>query len=119
MELVHAMSPEGNPTFYTQDEIERYSKEFYLGEKDLETDFTRDSKPCKPTCVEQFPLLGEKDVNKRLMGHFLQYQLRDLVKFLKEFDFQHSDYRGKKKYPFPCFISLISGDLLSTQNRCR
>ena len=41
---VHALSPETEPDFYAEDEIERYSEEFHLNEKDLETDFTRDVK---------------------------------------------------------------------------
>ena len=36
---VHAMSSKGDPEFYAEDEIERYSEESYLDEKDLETDF--------------------------------------------------------------------------------
>ena len=40
---VDALSSEGDPEFYAEDEIERYSEEFHLNEKDLETDFTRDS----------------------------------------------------------------------------
>ena len=39
---VHAMSSEGEPEFYAEDEIERYSEDFCLDEKDLETDFTKD-----------------------------------------------------------------------------
>ena len=50
---VHALSSEGDPDFYAEDEIERYSEEFYLNDKDLETDFTtRDAKSCRPTCDE-------------------------------------------------------------------
>ena len=41
---VHALSSEGDTDFYEEDEIERYSEEFYLNDKDLETDFTRDAK---------------------------------------------------------------------------
>ena len=40
---VHALSSEGDPEFYAEDEIERYSEEFHLNEKYLETDFTRNS----------------------------------------------------------------------------
>ena len=43
---VHALSSEGDPEFYAEDEIERHSEEFHLNEKDFETDFTRDSKSC-------------------------------------------------------------------------
>ena len=67
--VVHAMSSKGDPEFYAEDEIELYSEEFYLEEKDLETDFTKDSKSSQPPCDEQFPILREKDLNNRLIEH--------------------------------------------------
>ena len=85
------MSSEGYPDFYAEDETERYSEEFYLNEKDLETDFTRDAKSCQPTCDEQFPTFREKDYNNHLIEHFLQNQPKELVQYVKEFDFQFSD----------------------------
>ena len=89
---VYALSSEGDPDFYAEDEIERYSEEFYLNDKDLETDFTRDAKSCQPTCDEQFPTFREKDYNDHLIEHYLQYQPEELVQYVKEFDFfQFSD----------------------------
>ena len=88
---VHALSSEGDPDFYGEDEIERYSEEFYLNYKELETDFNRDAKSCQPTCDEQFPTFREKDYNNQLIGHHLQYQPKELVQYVKEFDFQFSD----------------------------
>ena len=88
---VHALSSEGDPEFYAEDEVERYSEEFYLDEKDLETDFTKDSKSCQPPCDEQFPILRERDLNNRLIEHYLRYQPKELVDYIKEFDFQYSD----------------------------
>ena len=88
---VHALSSEGDADFYAEDEIERYSEEFYLNDKDLETDFTRDAKSCQPTCDEQFPTFREKDYNIQLIEHYLQYQPKELVQYVKEFDFQFSD----------------------------
>ena len=88
---VHALSSEGDADFYAEDEIERYSEEFYLNDKDLETDFTRDAKSCQPTCDEQFPTFREKDYNNQLIEHYLQYQPKELVQYLKEFDFRFSD----------------------------
>ena len=52
---VYALSSEGDPDFYAQDETERYSEEFYFNDRDLETDFTRDAECCQSTCGEQFP----------------------------------------------------------------
>ena len=88
---VHAMSSEGDPEFYAEDEIERYSEDFHLDKKDLETDFTKESKSCQPPCDEQFPVLREKDLNNRLVEHFLQNQSKELVDYIKEFGFQYSD----------------------------
>ena len=70
--VVHAMSSEGDPEFYAEDEIERYSEEFYLDEADLKTDFTKDLKSCQPPCDEQFPIIREKDINNRLIEYYLQ-----------------------------------------------
>ena len=35
---VHALSSEGDPNFYVEDEVEQYSKEIHPHEKNLETD---------------------------------------------------------------------------------
>ena len=85
------MSSEGDPDFYAEDEIEKYSEKFYLKDKDLETDFTRDAKSRQPTCDEQIPTLREKDHNIQLIEHYLQYQSKEIVQYVKEFDFQFSD----------------------------
>ena len=61
------MSSKVDPEFYAEDETERYSEEIYLEEKTLKTDLTKDSKTCHPTCDEQFPVLGEKQINDRLI----------------------------------------------------
>ena len=88
---VHAPSAEGDAECYSDDEMERYSEEFLLGNRELGTDFTEDSKSCQPNCDEQFPVLREKDHNNRLVDHYLQYQSKELVTYVKEFDFQYSD----------------------------
>ena len=93
---VHALPSEGDPDFYAEDEIERCSEEFYLNDKDLETDFTRDAKSCQLTCGEQFPTFREKDYNIQLIEHYLQYQPKELVQYAKEFDFQFSDITDKE-----------------------
>ena len=80
---VHALSAEGDAEFHADDEIERYSEEFPLENRELETDFTKDSKSCQPTCDEQFPVLREKDHNNRLIDHYLQYQPKELINYVK------------------------------------
>ena len=85
---VHALSAEGDAEFYADDEIERYSEEFLLENSELETDFTKDSKSCQPTCDEQFPVIREKDHNDRLIDHYLQYQPKEITNYVKEFDFR-------------------------------
>ena len=101
---VHALSSEGDPKFYAEDEIERYSEEFYFNDKDLETDFTRDAKSCQPTCDEQFSTSREKDYNNQLIEHFLQYQPKELVQYVKEFDFQFSDITDEE---MTLFIDML------------
>ena len=86
---VHALFAEGEAEFYADDEIERYSEKFLLGNHELETDFTKDSKSCQATCDEQFPILREKDHNNRLIDHYLQYPPKELINYV--FDFQYSD----------------------------
>ena len=88
---VHALSAEGDAESYADDEIERYTEENLLENRELETDFTRDSKSCQPTCDEQFPVLRKKDHNNRLIDHYLQYQTKELIRYVKDFDFQYSD----------------------------
>ena len=88
---VHALSAEGDAEIYADDEIERYSEEFFLENRELETDFAKDSKSCQPTCDEQFPVLREKDHNNRLIDHYLQNQPKELINYVEEFDFQCSD----------------------------
>ena len=90
---VHALSSEGHADFYVEDEIESSSEEFYLNDKDLETDFTRlhHAKSCQPTCDEQFPMFREKDYNNRLIEYYLQFQPKEPLQYVKEFDFQFSD----------------------------
>ena len=79
---VHALSPEGDAEFHADDEIERYSEEFLLENRELETDFTQDSKSCQPTCDDQFRVLREKDHNDRLIDHSLQYQPKELINYV-------------------------------------
>ena len=89
---VHALSAEGDAEFYADDEIERYSKKILLEKPELEIDFTKDSKSCQPTtCDEQLPVLRKKDHSNRLIDHYLLYQSKELINYVKEFDFQYSD----------------------------
>ena len=88
---VHTLSAEGAAQFYADDEMERYSEDFLLENRELETDFTRDSKCCQPICDEQFPVFREKDHNNRLIHNYLQYQPKELINYVRDFDFQYSD----------------------------
>ena len=64
----------GDAEIYADDEIERFCEQFLLRHREFETDYTRDSNFCQPTCDEQFPVLREKDHNNRLIDHNLQHQ---------------------------------------------
>ena len=89
---VHAMSAE----FYAHNETELYSEDFILKNRELETDFTRDSKFPQPSCNEQFPVPREKDHHKRLFDDYLQYKPKELTNFVKAFNFQYSDNTDKE-----------------------
>ena len=93
---VHALFSEGDPDFYAEDEIERYIEEFYLHDRDLETDFFKDAKSCQPTCDQQFPIFGETEYNNHLIEHYWQYQPKEFVKYVKEFDFQFSNITNEE-----------------------
>ena len=71
---IHAMSAEGDPQFYAEDEIDRYSEELHFNGRELETDFFSDAKSCQPDCDEEFPVLRSKEQNEALIEHYLQYQ---------------------------------------------
>ena len=84
---VHALSADGDAEFYADNKKERYSEESPLENRELETDFTKDPKSCQPTYDEQFPVLREKDYNNRLIDHYLQYHSKELINYVKKFDF--------------------------------
>ena len=63
----------------------------FLENRELDTDFTKNSKSCQPTCDEQFPFLREKDQNNQLIDHYLQYQPKELINYVKEVVLQYSD----------------------------
>ena len=112
---VHALSSEGDPDFYAEDEIERYREDFYLNDKDLETDFTRDAKSCQPTRDEQFPTFREKNYNNQLIEHYLQYQPKVIAQYAKEFDFQFSDITDEEM-TFLIDMLIDSRDVYSQHN---
>ena len=63
-------------------------------------DFTEDSKSCQLTCDEQFPAICQKDHNIRLIDHFLHYQPKEVINYVKEFDFQYSDITDEEMVLF-------------------
>ena len=57
----------------------------------LETEFTSDAKSCQPVCDEQISILRPKEQNESLIEHYLRYQPKELVDYIKKFDFQYSN----------------------------
>ena len=88
---IHAVSAEGDPESYAEDEIDRFSEEFHLNERELETNFTGDAKSCQPDCDEKFPILRPEEENEAFIEHYLQYQPKEIIDYVKQFDFQYSD----------------------------
>ena len=62
-----------------------------MNERELETDFTSDAKSSQPDCDEQFPILRPREHNEPLIEHYLQYQPKELIDYVKQFHFQYSD----------------------------
>ena len=67
-----------------------------MNETELETDFTSDAQSCQPDCDKQFPILRPKQENEALIEHSLQYQPKELIDYVKHFDFQDSDITDNK-----------------------
>ena len=88
-----------------------------MNDKDLETDFTRDAKSCQPTSDGQFATFREKDYNNQLIEHYLQYQPKEIVQYVKEFDFQFLHYRRGDDFPHR-HANWFQGRLLATKIRC-
>ena len=57
----------------------------------METDFTSDARPCQQDCDERFLILRPKEQNEDLIEHYLQYQPKELIDYVEQFDFQYSD----------------------------
>ena len=108
---IHAMSAEGDPEFCAEDEIDRYSEEFHLNERELETDFTSDAKSCQPDCDGKFPTLRPKEQNEALIEHYLQYQPKELIDYVKQFDFQYSDITDNE-------MTLLIDMLIDSKDVC-
>ena len=62
-----------------------------MNKRELESDLTSDAKSCQPDCDEQFPILRPEEQNEALIEHYLQYQPKELIDYVKLFDFQYSD----------------------------
>ena len=46
---------------------------------------------CQPDCDEQFPILRPTEENEALIEHYFQNQPKELIVYVKQFDFQYSD----------------------------
>ena len=108
---IHAMSAERDPEFYAEDETDRCSEEFHLNEMELETDFTSDTKVCQPDCDKQFPILRPKEENEALIEHYLQYQPKELIDYVEQFDFQYSDITDNE-------MTLLIDMLIDSKDVC-
>ena len=88
---VYAMTTRGDPEYALQDEIQQFSEKLHLKHRELETVFTKDAKSCHPPCDDQFKIFRPKEDNERLIDYYLQYQNKEAVQYIKEFDFRYSD----------------------------
>ena len=70
-----------------------------MNEREQETDLASDAKSCQPVCDEQFPVLRPKEQNEALIEHYFQYQPKELIDYVKKFNFQYSDIIDNEKTP--------------------
>ena len=49
-----------------------------------------DAKSCQSTCDEQFFMFRERNNNNHLIEQYLEHQPKELVQYVKQFDFQFS-----------------------------
>ena len=80
-----------------------------MNERELETDFTSDANSCQPVCDKQFPVLKPKEQNEALIEHYLHYQPKELIDYVKQFDFQYSDITDNE-------MTLLIDMLLDSKN---
>ena len=89
-------NPSSNNERYVEDEVEKYTNEWTKEQDELETDFTKDSKSCQPPCIEQLPILRSKQLNVDLIDYYLQYQSKDNINLIKQFDFRYTDLEDEE-----------------------
>ena len=108
---IHAMFAKGDAKLYADDEIERYSSQFSVEKRELETDFTEDTESCQTTRDQQFPFFAtkNKDHNNPIIDHYLQYEPKEHTNYVEELDFRYSDITDDE------MIFLIDMFILSTK----
>ena len=57
---------------------------------------TRDANSCQPTCDEKILTFWEIDYSNHLIEHYLQYQSKEIVQYVKNFDFHFSDINDEE-----------------------
>ena len=108
---IHALSGARDPEFSAKNEMDRYSDEFHLNKREFETDFTSDAKARQPVFDEQFPNLHQKEQIESLNEHYLQYQPKELVEYIKQFDFPYSDITDHE-------MTLLIAMLIDSKDVC-
>ena len=91
-----AVTTPTNSENYIEDEIDNYTNEWTNEKYELETNFTKGSKPCQPPSEEQFPILRPKELNNDLIDYYQQYQPQEIKDFIKQFDFQYTDLEDEE-----------------------
>ena len=73
---IHAMSAEGDPEFYAEDEIDRCSEEFHLNERELETDFTSALSPANQIATNNSPSYDRRNKTKLLLNTIFSISIK-------------------------------------------
>ena len=69
-----------------------------------QTGATSEAKSCQPDCDEPIPILRPKEQNEALIEHYLQYQPKEIIDYVKQFDFQYSDITDNE---MPLLIDML------------
>ena len=74
---IHAMSAEGDPEFYAEDEIDRYSDEFHLNERNCKPISPVTLSPVNQIATNNFPFYARKNETKLFLSTIFSISLKN------------------------------------------
>ena len=105
-----AMSAEGDPEVYAEDEIDRYSEEFHLNKSELELTSPVTPSPVNQFAINNFPFYARKNKTKLLLSTIFSISPKSLLITLN-----NSLFSTQKSLTMKCSCLLICS---STRKMC-